>query len=147
MPDQRTLSGLLRILKKATLVGVALLAWPAIAMSHSAGSAHHHHTKPTSTGKHSCPSWDDRMQLTSYTRVSARNLACTTVLAVEAKLVPVLSSGSGPRKPVKESIGKTTFVCKAKLKLTFPGLRLIGPGNCVASKHRSFTFLATVTGQ
>ena len=83
--------------------------------------------------------------LTSYTNVSATNLTCTTVSSVEAKLVPKLASGSGPSGPVKESVSRITFKCVVALHLV-PN-RLTGSGKCTATNDRSFTFVATVSGQ
>lgn len=135
---------LTRRLMAATPVA-AILVCPALAVSHQAGSARHrpsHHSKPAS---HMCASWLDHTYFTDYSRNHATGLSCTMVRSVETALARKLASGSGPRGPVREKVGKVKFTCRAKLHLE-PN-KMTGPGRCTASKHRSFTFVATVYGQ
>jgi hypothetical protein len=98
-------------------------------------------TNPKSPVDQKCPSWDDRAQLTAFSKVRAEHVSCSEARAIEKRFVPALTRGSGPAGKV--SVG--SFVCQAKLQLQTN--RESGPGTCRTTHDHGFTFVATVSGQ
>lgn len=104
-------------------------------------------TKGASTGTHqttravACPNWNDFKNLTSYSKVQAKGIACAQARIVEQGFLSSLDRGSGPSGPVH--VG--AFACRDRLHLGVN--KLSGAGSCVNGAGGSLTFMATVHAQ